>query len=129
MLAGLGWIWQALSWTWIATLFAEGLFLLTAPSLNTELLTELYPARTHAWQFIAASIILIGLVPEWFRKGLHLAAIAGLLAAIIIFIATFQALLDVNQALAGLVLIPPLYTSLVVCAVMFMAKPFLEKRS
>jgi hypothetical protein len=129
MLAGLGWTWPALSWTWIATLFAEGLFLLAAPSLSEELLTELYPARTHAWQFIAASIILIGLVPEWFRQGMHLAAMAGLLAAILVFIATFQALLDVNQALAGLILIPPLYTSVVVCTVMLVAKNFLYMRS
>ena len=54
---------------------------------------------------------------------------AGLLAAILVFIATFQALLDVNQALAGLILIPPLYTSVVVCTVMLVAKNFLQMRS
>ena len=128
MLAGLGRTWLALRWTWVVTLFAEGLFLLVAPSLNTQLLAELYPSRTHAWQFIAASIILIGVVPEWFRQGLRLAAISGLLAAILVFIAAFQSLLDVNRALAGLVVIPPLYTSLVVYTVIFVTKTFLQIR-
>lgn len=126
MLTGLGWVWPAVSWTWITTLFAEGLFLLIAPSFSTELLTEIYPARTHAWQFIAATAILISLVPNWLRQGVRLIAVASLIAAILVFLATFQALLDANQALAVLVLILPLYTSAVVYPIALVTRTLLQ---
>ena len=128
MLAGLGWVWPALSWTWIVTLFAEGLFLLIAPSLSADLLTEIYPVRTHAWQFLAAAIILIGLAPNWFRQEIRLIAAASLMAAVLVFIATFQAMLDANRVLAGLVLIPPLYTSAIAYPVVLVVRTFLVMR-
>lgn len=128
MLAELGWISALLRWTWIATLFAEGLFLLIAPSFSRELLTEVYLVRTHAWQFIAAAIILIALGPDWFMQGVRLVAIASLMAASLVFIATFQALLDANRVLAGLVLIPPLYTSIMVYTVVLATRNFLRWR-
>lgn len=128
MLAELGWISALLRWTWIATLFAEGLFLLIAPSFSRELLTEMYLVRTHAWQFIAAAIVLIGLGPDWFRQGIRLVAIASLMVALLVFIATFQALLDANRALAGLVLVPPFYTSIMVYTAVFATRNFLNMR-
>ena len=67
----IGQIWPALSWTWIAKLFAEGLFLLAAPLFSKELLSEIHAARPAAWQFLAASIILIGLGPDKAFLSMH----------------------------------------------------------
>ena len=122
----IGQIWPALSWTWIATLFAEGVFLLAAPLFSKELLSEVHAARPAAWQFLAASIILIGLGPDWFRQGIRLVTVASLLAATLVFFATFQVLLGANAALAGLVIIPPLYTSAVVCLLALAFRAFLS---
>ena len=50
------------------------------------------------------------------------------MAALLVFVATFQALLDTNRALAGLVLVPPFYTSIMVYVVVFATRNFLNMR-